>query len=376
MAELFNQDDLRELLQSGQGPRVSLFMPTHRSGPEVQQNPIRFKNLLGSAVDLLKQRSGHICPQLKENLDAARGLTHDQAFWQHQDQGLAMFLDEKRVRLHRVPLSLDEHVAVGEEFEVGRMLPVLRLHGLFYIVAASEQKVRLLRATSVSVSDVNAPELPSSLEDVAAKDVSGSGTHSERLSKGGQRGGAGPMVRHGYHHERNPEEDLLQYFRKVDEAVCRAIGDPKIPLVFAGVEEEFPAYKEVNSHPGLIGECIPGNPDEVSDEALRDAAWKLAAPEFDRAEEEISNQLSAAHTANRASCEPAEILEAARMGAVGTLLVAREHSPDRAELIEAATLETLRCGGEVVTVSSDVVKGDGLCALYRHPVPQVESMAP
>lgn len=375
MAELFNQSDLQELLKPGDGPRVSLFMPTHRSGPDVRQNAIRFKNLLARAEELIEAFTSNVEQDFQKQLDAARKLVDNDPFWQHQDQGLAMFLDGDGLRLHRVPLSLDEHVAVGEEFEVGRVLPVLRLHGVFYVLAVSEQGARVLRGTSVSISEVETDELPGSLDEVAGKDVPDSGTHSERLTKPGRGGDAGPMMRHGYHHERNSEEDLLQYFRAVDAAIGKIIDNPSIPLVFAGVEDKFPAYKEVNTHRGLVGECIAGSPDDRSDEELRDAAWELVAPHLERHEEEIANKLHAAHTENRASCEPAEILEAARMGAVATLLVTHEHAPAHRELVEAAMLDTLRSGGEVIAVSRSVVKGDGLCALYRHPISTVEKAA-
>ena len=43
------RDDWKLLLEKPPGTCVSLFMPTHRSGPEVQQDPVRLKNLLRQA---------------------------------------------------------------------------------------------------------------------------------------------------------------------------------------------------------------------------------------------------------------------------------------------------------------------------------------
>jgi len=47
---MIDRDYIVDLLSAEPGtPRVSLFMPTHRSGPETRQDPICFKNLLGEA---------------------------------------------------------------------------------------------------------------------------------------------------------------------------------------------------------------------------------------------------------------------------------------------------------------------------------------
>lgn len=49
----FTIQELRLLLASRPGPCISLFLPTHRHHPGTEQDPIRFKNLLGTARGLL-----------------------------------------------------------------------------------------------------------------------------------------------------------------------------------------------------------------------------------------------------------------------------------------------------------------------------------
>ena len=48
-----SQEELKSVIAAGQGPAVSIFVPTHRAGPEVQQDPIRLKNLLKQAESQL-----------------------------------------------------------------------------------------------------------------------------------------------------------------------------------------------------------------------------------------------------------------------------------------------------------------------------------
>jgi hypothetical protein len=47
--EVPSKTDLRQLVNNASAPCVSLYLPTHRAGPETQQDPIRLKNLLRKA---------------------------------------------------------------------------------------------------------------------------------------------------------------------------------------------------------------------------------------------------------------------------------------------------------------------------------------
>jgi len=48
-----SKDELRLLIDKGKPPCLSIYMPTHKAGAEVQQNAIRLKNLLKEAEDRL-----------------------------------------------------------------------------------------------------------------------------------------------------------------------------------------------------------------------------------------------------------------------------------------------------------------------------------
>ncbi|MBA2486650.1 MAG: hypothetical protein H0V35_11235 [Nitrospira sp.] len=48
-----SQEELKSVIAAGQGPAVFIFLPTHRAGPEIQQDPIRLRNLLKQAESRL-----------------------------------------------------------------------------------------------------------------------------------------------------------------------------------------------------------------------------------------------------------------------------------------------------------------------------------
>ena len=85
---LFAREDLELLLSPHPRPCVSLFLPTHRHHPGTDQDPIRFKNLLRRAADLLSEEHGPKAAQ--ELLEPLEALASP-AFWNHQKDGLAIF---------------------------------------------------------------------------------------------------------------------------------------------------------------------------------------------------------------------------------------------------------------------------------------------
>ena len=47
--EKLTLDQIKGLARQTASPSISIFLPTHRTGRETQQDPIRFKNLLRDA---------------------------------------------------------------------------------------------------------------------------------------------------------------------------------------------------------------------------------------------------------------------------------------------------------------------------------------
>lgn len=79
--------DIVKGLAAIDGPCASVFMPTHRHGPETQQGPIRLRNLLDRAVDGLRALDV-AGPPADELLAPLWALVDDVPFWQHQGDGL------------------------------------------------------------------------------------------------------------------------------------------------------------------------------------------------------------------------------------------------------------------------------------------------
>ena len=91
---------------------------------------------------------------MQKMLEPASKLLQDSHFWQHQSDGLAIFLSSNRARRYRLPLNFAELVVVADHFHISPLLPLFTGDGQFYILALSQNEVRLLLGTRYSVSEV------------------------------------------------------------------------------------------------------------------------------------------------------------------------------------------------------------------------------
>ena len=53
MPVLSAHEELRSVLADSQTPAISIFVPTHRAGQEIRQDPIRLKNLVKEAPSIV-----------------------------------------------------------------------------------------------------------------------------------------------------------------------------------------------------------------------------------------------------------------------------------------------------------------------------------
>ena len=162
--DVIRRTDLERVALQGAGPSVSLFLPTQRAGPEVQQAPIRLKNLLREATEAL-QADDVKAPMIHSVLAPLRRLVNDGLFWQYQSDGLALYSRPGWWRALRVPLDLPELAVVADRFHISPLLPLLTGDGHFFVVALSQNQIRLLEGTRDQLEEVHLPGVPLGVRD-------------------------------------------------------------------------------------------------------------------------------------------------------------------------------------------------------------------
>ncbi len=370
-----SRTELRSLAATAAPFCVSIYMPTHRAGPEVQQEPIRLRNLLAEAERRLTA-AGMRAADARELVAPADTLVPRHNFWQHRGEGLAVFLAPDLFRFYRLPHPADELVVIGRRFHLKRLLPLLAPDGRFYILGLSQSRVRLLEGTRHTVRELDVAGLPQSLADALRFDEPETNVQYHATVRGSVRGGG---ERPGSFHGQGAGQDeaktnILRYFHQVDDGLRDWLGPSNAPLVLAGVEYLHPLYREANTYPRLVGESILGNPDDLRPEDLHHRAWEIVRPIF------IAQREAAAALFRRldgsadpmASSDLKTIVPAAHFGRVETLFVQLgtrqwgafdpetgevgmhpEPDPADEDLYDLAAVQTYLNGGTVFAVTAD-----------------------
>lgn len=398
---LLTREELRSLLDEGEPPCVSIYLPTHRAGLETQQDRIRLKNLLRQAEEQLVER-GMGRTALAQMLEPPRRLLEDGTFWQHQSDGLAVFAAANAFRRFRVPLSFAELALVGERFHVAPLLPLLGGDRPFHVLALSQNRVRLFEANRHDIRELDLHDIPESLAEALGYDFeqrslqfhTGTGAPQQVAVKGRAQGAGGPI--HGgrraamFHGHGagvdDSKEEVHKFLQIVDDGVRRLLRNPQAPLVVAAVDWVNAMYHEVSKHPSVLPQGVEGNPDAWSPQELHAKAWQLAEPHFRKSQQEAAQAFDDMASNGRASHHLEDVLTAAFDGRVDTLFVdVEEHRWGRfdtaqrevelhgerengdEDLLDRAALECLVHGGTVFAVESSQVPGGGpVAAVYRY----------
>ncbi len=388
--ERFNQAELERLVRRGEEPSVSIFQPTHRQGSEIQQDPIRLKNLLGLARQRLADRALSDA-DIERIVRPAEALLGEPTFWRHQRGGLAIFLRDGEMLSYRVPLPMPELAVVGERFHVKPLLPLLTGDGAFFVLAVDQQQVRLLEGTRHSISEVEVEGLPKNIEEALPFDDPEAQLQF-RAGPSPRPAGPGPgasrpgVVFHGHDPKDDEKDALVRFCRIVATHVRDALADQTAPLVLAGVEDLLGIYRDVNRYQRVLSGAVEGNPKLLRDEELHDRAWAIVHPVFKQAEDDARAKFSRWSGTGRTAEGPPDVVRAAGEGRVEALFVARDAhawgrvdpdtgsvdtsespSPGDEDLLDRAAVDTLRNGGTVYTAAPERIPGNGtIAAVLRY----------
>lgn len=255
---MISNNELRALAEHREvGPHVSLFMPTARTGAETQQGPIRFKNLISDVESQLKEQEMRK-PEIEALLNPAQERFQDDDFWQHQSDGLAFFLAREFAQSFCLAERFEELAVVEHRFHLKPLFPLISGDGAFYVLALSQNQVRLFQGSRYHISEaILGEEVPRSLADALGHDLT-----EEHLQF---HTGGGDVSSPIYHAQGTGKDDvkmeLRKFFSLLDEGLKKSLGHTGAPLVLAGVDYLLPIYRAVSGYPEVLEEGISGSPE-------------------------------------------------------------------------------------------------------------------
>jgi len=392
MIDLLNNGDLQELIEHRTENSVSIYIPTHPVGEDMEQDPIRLKNALNTAEERLAS-GGLSRAEAERLLQPAKLLLNERSFWRNQSTALGVFLSSELTRSYRLPIQVEETTVIADRFHLKPLLPMLSGDGRFYVLAVSQNAVRLLEGTRYTLSEIDLENVPKSLaealrfEDPEARLQFHTSTGASR----GERDAVGPRdaMFHGTGApEQEQKDQILRYFQILDDGVKDLLANHGTPLVLAGVDYLHPLYHQANSYPDLVEDGVHGNPENWSAQELHQRAWELVEPIMERDRFEALNRYGDLSNTDRVSNDLQEIVSAAHYGRVDTLFVAlgeqrwghfdpdantlelhEETSVGNEDLLDAAAVHTILNDGKVYAVEPEQVpSGELLAAIFRYPL--------
>jgi len=338
-------------------------MPMHVRDRNATEDPIRLRKLADEAEEKLTD-GGMRRGDAGKLLAPLRDLLQDYQGWQHRGRSLAFFAAPGFARSFHVAGELPASADVNDHFCVLPLLPLITDEERFFVLALSQNAVRLFAGDADALREVPLPGAPKDLK--AAINIEDA-EHAKRYHSG-MAGDVGKQQAIFHGQGGKPEtikEDLRQFLRQLAPVVDKQLNGEHAPLVLATVEATVPLWREVSHYKFLLEDFIAGSPDHLTSAQLHAKAWPLVQPALAGHRQWCEKRLLEAEGAKVAN-SLRDIVPAAIMGRVSALFIdcrrsrwghydAANHTcvlhgdrePDDQDLVELAVIETVRQGGDV-----------------------------
>jgi Bacterial archaeo-eukaryotic release factor family 3 len=363
------REELRSLVGKQNGHCISIYLPTPRAGAETRQDPIRLKDLLCEAEQRLLAQ-GLWGTKVHELLKPAQQLLDQECIWQRQSDGLALFLTHDFFRHYSLPLRFPKLAVVTNSFHLKPLLRYFTSDDQFYLLALSQNRVRVFQGSRYSLNEIFPKGMPVSLAD-GLREVETQKIFQFHASE--PAGGIRSVVFHGQVGEVEVHKDRLRhFFRQIDACLHDLLRDEHAPLILAGAEYLHPIYRLVNTYPHRLIEGIHGDTEQIPLEQLHKQAWTIVQSHYRRARRDAEELYWELTGTGKTTIRVSEAVVAAEHGRIATLFVQvnveswrsfdaerntltihTDAQPGDEDLIELTALRTLATDGTVFAVPRD-----------------------
>ena len=388
MNRLLDRETMSQLLAKREAPCLSLYQPTHRSFPERQQDPIRFKHLLRELEDSLKQQGRG--DQAKALLKPFQDLMNDPDFWNSNRDGLAVFGAVDYFEVFRLQRSVPELAVANDRMHLKPLLRIAQSADRYQILAITLNSVRLFEGNRDGIDEVRLGDgVPKTLEEALGRDLTEKGQTGfpQGYSRASERGDPMQVESGGAGRQDEIDRDRERFFREVDRAILEHHSrKSRLPLILAALPEHQFHFRKLSHNEFMLSEGIESDASLLSHDELRQKSWMVVQPRYIKRLEGFINQYGVSHGQGLATDQLEQIGQATLEGRVATLLVEAERQipgvvdkqqgkavaveDDTAttpDLLDELTIWTLEQGGEVIAVPTERMPTEsGAAAIYRY----------
>lgn len=381
-------DQLHELLVAHEPPCISLYQPTHRRHPDNQQDPIRYRNVLGVMETSLREK--YPTRQVREILESFQALSRDNEFWNHRTDGLAILSSPEKFEIFELQRPVRELLVVADSFHTKPLLRILQSADRYQILCLTRSEAKLYEGNRDALDPVEITNVTATMAQTLGdqRNQRHQLVGSYGLSSGLQTGGGGNAPFHGHGSTANEvENETVRFFRAVDQGILEHHSRPSgLPLLLAALPESHDSFRQVSHNPFLMAGGITKDPESLSLDQLRTLAWESIEPLYLARLEGLKENFQTARSRQAGSADLSDIAKAVIASRVGSLLVEADRvipgrfdretgaihfeplgSPNVDDLIDDLMEAVLRTGGEAIVVPAERMPTDtGLAATFRH----------
>ncbi|MFG3450719.1 hypothetical protein [Stutzerimonas stutzeri] len=388
MNKLLDRETMTQLLAKREAPCLSLYQPTHRSFPERQQDPIRFKHLVKQLEDSLKQQGRG--DQAKTLLKPFYALIDDVDFWNFNRDGLAVFGASDYFEVFRLQRTVPELAVANDRMHLKPLLRIAQSADRYQILAITLDAVRLFEGNRDGVDEVQlADGVPKTVEAALGRELTENGQTGfpQGYSRASERGDPMQVESGGAGRQNEIDRDRERFFREVDRAILEHHSrKSRLPLILAALPEHQFHFRKLSHNEFLLPEGIENDASLLSHDELREKSWMVMQPRYIKRLEGFINQYGESRGQGLATDQLEQIGQATIEGRVATLLVEAERqipgvadkqlgkavavnddSATTPDLLDELTIWTLEQGGEVISVPTErMPTQSGAAAIYRY----------
>lgn len=376
-------ESLAQLTATHAPPCLSLYQPTHRSAPDNQQDPIRFRNLLKQLEASLRQQ--HSVTATRALLQPFEALGEDAAFWSHTLDGLAVLGCAGFFRVFCLQRTVPELAIVADSFHTKPLRRFLQSVDRYQVLGLSRGRFQMFEGDRNTLDEIEPPVgTPRTISEALGEEQSEPSQSS--FSHGG--GGSSAAIHHGQGGKSDGvDTEADRFFRSVDRVVLDRHSKPSgLPLILAALPEHHHLFRQISHNPFLLEAGLNANPEGMGIAELADRVWDVVEPQHRARQLALAGAFCAAQSKGLGSDNLSAVAQAASEGRVAQLLI--ESGRQIAGRLDAATghvqasamddpraddlLDDLgelveKMGGEVRILPAARMPGStGLAATYRH----------
>lgn len=227
---------LKSLRNATGNPAVSVFVKTHRTHPENEQDPIAIKNQLKVVEERVTAEYD------KRTADAILEQIHaktDELDPNYNLDTLAVFATADEALVLRLPFDATERVIVDDRFATRDLMRDMSEAVHYYVLVITSENARLLEA----VNDRLVKEIKGDSERQDEMDELTFPIHNTSLPTGSKADRTGSSDDHSY---------LKEFMNRVDKSLQQFHHIDPLPVVIIGDSRTVGFYEQVCDNPSVI----------------------------------------------------------------------------------------------------------------------------